>query len=115
MSMPPPTIRITVAEMRQRFNRGKYWDRLKAGEFTVAVLEECNPQPDAKKEPLGTKSQMLSYRDGNDDEVARVHQYTRPDGTIGAAGLPDPKRLLEDGILYRLNKTPKGKPIDPVQ
>jgi hypothetical protein len=47
---------------------------------------------------------MVSYRDPNDDEVARVHQYLRPDGTIAGSGLPDPKRLFEDGIVYRLMK-----------
>jgi hypothetical protein len=29
-----------------------------------------------------------------------VHQYLQPDGTLGASGQPDPKRLLHDGILY---------------
>jgi hypothetical protein len=96
--------------MRERFNTGKYWDRLKAGEFRSGVLDECMPRADvAQQEPLGTLSQKLSYRDGNNDEVARVHQYTRPDGTIGAGGLPDPKLLLEGGMLYGLHKKPKGK------
>jgi hypothetical protein len=37
-------------------------------------------------------------QDGN--PIAVVHQYLRPDGTIGASGRPDPKRLfLEDRIL----------------
>jgi hypothetical protein len=54
--------------------------------------------------PLGTRSQMISYRDSNDDEVARVHQYVKPNGAIGASGRPDPKRVLKDGILYRLHR-----------
>jgi hypothetical protein len=29
-----------------------------------------------------------------------VHQFLRPDGTIGASGLPDPKMMLKDGIEY---------------
>jgi hypothetical protein len=44
-------------------------------------------------------SQTVEYYDG-DNRVALVHQYLRPDGTIGASGRPDPKALLEDGILY---------------
>jgi hypothetical protein len=27
-----------------------------------------------------------------------------PDGTIGASGMPDPKRLLHEGTLYRLER-----------
>ncbi len=42
-------------------------------------------------------------------EVARVHQYLRLDGRLGASGLPDPKRILENGVLYRLRKSPTGR------
>jgi hypothetical protein len=50
---------------------------------------------------------MVSYLDSDGNEVARVHQYLRPDGTIGASGKPDPKRLLDGGILYYLEKSKK--------
>lgn len=43
---------------------------------------------------------MISYLDTNGQEVARVHQYLQPDGTLGASGKPDPKRLLQGGVLY---------------
>jgi len=43
---------------------------------------------------------MVSYRDGQDNEVARVHQYLRPDGNLGLKGRPDPKKVLAQGILY---------------
>jgi hypothetical protein len=89
--------------MRERFNRGKYWERMRQGEFTPVVIEQGNLEPGvAAKEPFGTVSQMISYRDANGNEVARVHQYLRPDGTVAGSGLPDPKRLFEDGTIYRL-------------
>lgn len=50
---------------------------------------------------------MVAYFDGNYQEVARVHQYKRPDGSIGASGLPDPVRLLVDGIIYILERKAK--------
>ncbi len=94
--------------MQDRFNKGKYWERMRQGEFAAVVIDQGQPQPDvASKEPNGTVSQMVSYRDAQDDEIARVHQYLRPDGTLGASGLPDPKRLLEAGVLYRLMKKTK--------
>ena len=45
-------------------------------------------------EPFCTQSQSISYRDQDDNEVVRIHQYLRP----------DPKRLFKDGVWYRLEK-----------
>lgn len=46
------------------------------------------------------QSQMISYIGPDGHEVARAHRYLRTDGTIGASGLPDPKRIKKDGVLY---------------
>jgi len=43
---------------------------------------------------------MVAYLDAGGQRIALVHQYLRPDGTIGGSGRPDPKELLEDGIIY---------------
>jgi hypothetical protein len=37
---------------------------------------------------------------GNRRRIALVHQYLRPDGTVGASGRPDPKAILDRGTLY---------------
>lgn len=103
---PLPIKRITVNEMRQRFNDGGYWDKIKSGQWTTYTLEsrisDALPQ-----ETVQITSVMLSYRDANGDEMARVHQYVRPDGTLAASGKPDPKRLVQHGILYRIIKSPQ--------
>ena len=52
------------------------------------------------KQPTGTISQQVFYFDGP-NEVARLHQYLRPDGTFGGSGLPEPKRIYENGVAYR--------------
>jgi len=93
--------------MRKRFNEGRYWDLLKQGQYIPLVRESRHPALMLAKEPFCTQSQMVSYVDQNNNEIARVHQYLRPDGTIGASGKPDPKRLLQGDILYRL-KTARG-------
>lgn len=90
--------------MQRLFNDGHYWQRAIAGELTTTVMEDRHPSLTVANEPFCTRSQMVSYRDPTGNEVARVHQYLRTDGTIGASGRPDPKRLLVDGILYRLVK-----------
>jgi len=89
--------------MRQRFNGGKYFEKMIAGEFTSRLLES-NVSTLLSAETVEITSEMLSYRDLQGNEVARVHQFVRPDGSIAASGKPDPKRLLENGILYRIEK-----------
>ena len=51
-------------------------------------------------EPPGTRSQMVAYVDASGQRVALVHQYLRPDGTLGGSGRPDPKLLIEGGVTY---------------
>lgn len=70
-------------------------------------MENRHPSLMAANEPFCTYSQMVSYRDTQNKEIARVHQYLRPDGSIGASEKPDPKRLFEDGVLFRLVKNPQ--------
>jgi len=91
--------------MRRRFNDGRYWERVQSGELRTEEWDSRHPSLHNADEPYCTRSQMLSYFDQDSNEVARVHQYLRPDGTIGASGRPDPKRLLDGGVLYRLTKT----------
>lgn len=56
--------------------------------------------------PIGTINVELSYRmgDENGNEVARAHVFKKPDGTFGASGIPDPKRVLAEGVLFVLDK-----------
>ncbi len=56
--------------------------------------------PEMKGEPPGTRSQLIRYLDQKGSWVVEVHQYLRPDGTLGASGRPDPKRLRLGGIIY---------------
>jgi hypothetical protein len=103
MASKPPFQRISNAAMREMFNNGKFFEKVQSG-ILVAVILEDRLAPLTADQPPGTRSQMVSYRTKDGNEVARVHQYLRPDQTIGASGKPDPKRLLVDGILYRLVK-----------
>lgn len=90
--------------MCEKFNSGQYWDRAKSGEFKMVVIETRHPSLTLANEPFCTQSQMVSYRDASNNEIVRVHQYLRSDGTLGASGKPDPKRLMENNVLFRLRK-----------
>jgi len=98
-----PHKRVSAEELRRRFNDGKYWERAQSGEFTERVVREDEASPRARKRinlPHGTLSQILSYDDPQGRRVALVHQYLRPDGTLGASGKPDPKWVRADGVIY---------------
>jgi hypothetical protein len=91
---------VTPQELRKRFNAGKYYERVLADELIATVESERLPRAEAN-EPPGTLSQMIWYYDDSLQRVALVHQYLRPDGSLGGSGRPDPKRLLfGDEILF---------------
>jgi len=100
MTEPPPLVRVDAIELRRLFNDGRYRERALQGEFTQMLRKDGHPSAPAANEPFCTRSQIIAYVDGAGQRVAIVHQYLRRDGSLGASGLPDPKRLLLDGVLY---------------
>jgi hypothetical protein len=44
---------------------------------------------------------IVSYVNEYRHRIFLAHFYLIPDGSLGASGLPDPKWLFEDGIVYR--------------
>jgi hypothetical protein len=100
--MSPRVRRVDVWEMRCKFNRGRFWQRALSGELISAVKASGHPAPEKSGQPICTQSQDVYYYDQDHYEVARVHQYVLADNTLGASGLPDPKRLVYKGIEYRL-------------
>lgn len=99
--MRRPTRKVSAAELRRLFNEGRYHERAQANQLLISVESEREAR-DSAGQPPGTLSQMVWYFDPSTlDRVALVHQYRRPDGSIGGSGRPDPKRLLlQDEILF---------------
>ena len=95
--------------MRRLFNENNLWEKLTSGELTAVILESRNA-PESAEQPPGTLSQSISYRDADGNEIARVHQYLRTDGSLGGSGMPDPKRVFVDDVLYRLVKKNQNEP-----
>ena len=63
-------------------------------------MKERHPHFPARNEPYCTLSQMVYYCTPKGRPIALVHQYLHADGSLGASGLPDPKRLyLHDRII----------------
>ncbi len=88
------------------FNEDGYVERADAGELQAVVIHSGTPSPEVGLPP-SSRSEMISYRAENGEELARAHRYVLPDGSVGAGGKPDPKRIFKDGTLYRLEKKTK--------
>jgi hypothetical protein len=93
-------IEISKQELQNLFNDERYWERAMYGELFQTVEEDGHPSPPLANEEVCTRSQIIAYRDDRGHQVARVHQYVRPDGTLGASGRPDPQEVLFEDALY---------------
>ena len=98
--LPTVIIRVSAWELRRMFNNKQLLEQTKSGLLRTVLMKENHPSPEPAGEPFCTRSQMISYVDTDGAEIARVHQYLRPDGTVGGSGKPDPKRLLCGGKIY---------------
>jgi len=96
----PSYQRVSVWHLRKLFNENGYWAKVQAGELTEHLMADRHPSSPLAQVPICTRSQVISYVNATGQEIARVHQYLQPDGTLGASGKPDPKRLVHEGILY---------------
>jgi len=96
----PPSQKISVSDLRQLFNEADYWLKAQDGRLKEQLLKDRHPTSPKAPVPICTRSQLISYIDNDGQEIAQVHQYLKPDGTLGASGKPDPKRLLHNGVLY---------------
>lgn len=98
---------MPAADIRRIFNEEEYYERVQRNEI-LATIESSRPAQPAAGQPAGTLSQTAWYFDAKTlERLAFVHQYLRPDGTLGASGRPDPKRLLlENEILIPEVKRP---------
>jgi hypothetical protein len=99
MALKP--VYVTADELRQHFNSQGFTEKIRIGAVSVRIEKEWAAPPHLGF-PEGTKSQRVAYIGGNGQLVAVVHQYRRPDGSLAASGLPDPKRVVVGDVLYIL-------------
>jgi hypothetical protein len=100
----PPVKYVSASEIRAIFNDGRFEDLVAYGALSEKLIREGPASAQANQSP-GTKSQIVAYLDSRGKQVALVHRYLRPDGTLGASQRPDPKKVLRDGVLYALDET----------
>jgi hypothetical protein len=96
----PPIKRVSADELRKLFNNSGYWNQYQGGQLQSILRKSKHPSSPLANEPICTQSQYITYVNESGEKIAGVHQYLRPDGTIGLSGKPDPKEVLIDGVLY---------------
>jgi hypothetical protein len=90
--------RISEWELRRKFasDEGQYsawWDEL---EIACTYDEPASPK---SRQDIGTRSRVLKFSERG-LTVMVLHAFVRPNGSLGASGKFDPKRLLVNGIVY---------------
>jgi hypothetical protein len=91
---------VTNDIIRQEFNESQVLEQVQSGRIVTYLKRDSHCSQPPSGEPNCTRSQILYYYTPDGDPVAVVHQYLRPDGTLGGSRLPDPKRLfLKDRII----------------
>ena len=99
MKKPPQADNVkhlSSDSIRRKFNESQVPRMIANGKLRPHYLRDKqleDPENRKHPEPPGTRSQTIRYSDSNGQWVVVVHQYLRPDGTLGASGKPDPKRL----------------------
>jgi hypothetical protein len=77
--------------------------RLQAGDLALVVAEDRHPSASLAHEPYCTRSQIVGLVTSRGKQVVLAHRYLRPDGTIGASGLLDPKIIVDRDAEHRLD------------
>jgi hypothetical protein len=100
MADTPPVRVVSAQELRRMFNEGGYFQRVQAGSLRVSIVRDGHPSAPKANEPFCTRSQTIIYSERDRRRIAVVHQYLRQDGALGASGMPDPKKLWREGVVY---------------
>lgn len=93
--------KVSPNTIRMLFNASEYPQLINNGELEKVTLKmKVLQNPGLRNLPNGTKSEIILYRDRTRDLFVIIHQYLKPDGTLGASGKPDPKRIKIEGKMY---------------
>lgn len=99
--LPDEVKYISEESIRHMFNESQYASMIRKGELLPKLLRNGHlAKPEEKGEPYCTRSQTIRYSDKAGNWVVEVHQYFRPNKTIGASGRPDPKRLRIGNTVF---------------
>lgn len=83
------------------FNDGNFLELIESGQLTSTILhDEVLTNPQKNQGPPGTRSKIIRYLNNEGQLVVEVAYYRRPDGSVGASGKLDPKRVRIGDTIY---------------
>ena len=114
--MAPPDLsakHVSASKLRQLFNESQYPELIRQNQLIKEVVKS-RPLPAKvlleKGFPAGTKTETIIYRDSATKlYFLKIHQYVFSNGPSERRGMPDPKVILLDGIMYCF-ESPVTKP-----
>ena len=96
---PQDVVWVEPDVLRNHFNTTDLAGQVERGELIEGLWKDRHLQR-PRNEPTCTRSQMLIYWTERREPIALVHQYVRPDGSLGASGRPDPKVVVVGDTVY---------------
>jgi len=104
-SSPVPVKTVSLRSISTMFNKSQYPEQIRGKKLVPYYLRHRHLEhPEERGEPWCTHAQMIRYCDRKGRWKVELFQYLRPDGSIGASGKPDPKRIFLDGTIYKIAK-----------
>ena len=92
--MPDVEVFVPPRILRERFNTSQIPALIEGGNLIAQYKRNDHLQrPETVGEQWCTRGQMVRYTDEQGLWMVEVFQYLRPDGSLGASGRPDPKRM----------------------
>jgi hypothetical protein len=103
--LPESVEYVSAQRLRAFFNEGNYMQRAADGQLKIVIRKDRHlSSPEAKGLPRCTLGQFIEYLDDQGQWHAQAYQYLKPDGSLGASGKPDPKRIRRGGAIWALER-----------
>jgi len=92
---------VSKAIICKKFNEGPLPRQIKEGKLVKVMLrDKVIKSPKKFQGPRGTRTQYIRYTDKNGRILVEIHQYLRPNGTLGASRKQDPKKLRVGNLFW---------------
>lgn len=102
---PSPIFRVPATILREAFNSSQLPDLIGRGDLETTMLRDSHLEnPERVGERYCTRGQMIRYCDEQGALMVEVFQYLRSDGSLGASGLQDPKRMRVGNEIWRVER-----------
>ncbi len=99
--VPDVEVFVSPRILRDQFNNSQIPALIERGCLVAEYKRDAHLEhPERVGEQWCTRGQMVRYLDAQGIWVVEVFQYLRSDGSLGASGRADPKRMRVDNEIW---------------